>query len=315
MGLPLVGQKSTGFRTFFGTWVAPGAQVTFLGPAGVFDASVIENSRVATLNAALARCRSGKGDVVFVLPGYSEDINAADFATSLVAGTNIVGVSGFNTGLMPTWSFSAIAATILLDVANCTISGMRFVSTIDAVANYLTVSAAGCKVTECVFDCGTSSSLDVTAPVLVNAGSDNFEFAANRMFSLSTAVTTNGVLVAGACQGVNIHDNDFDLSISGATAGVIEIGAFAVGQGRIARNIIKNRRAAAAVSIRLADTAGSEGQIVENYMSVVPDITVIGGLISAAGSSNHAWRAFQNFGHDENIGTAVVTGIGTGTIE
>lgn len=315
MGLPLVGQKAIGFRTFFGTWVSPGARVTFLGPAGVFEDTFTENNRVATLNAALARCRANKGDVIFALPGYSEDINAADFATSLVAGTNIIGVAPFNSSIMPTLSFSAIAATILQDVANVTFSGLRFVATIDAVANFLTVTAANCKVLECVFDCGTSSALDVTAPVLVNAGADNFEFAGNRVFSLSTAVTTNGLLVQGATQGVNIHDNDFDLNISGATAGVIEIGAFAVGQARIVRNVIKNRRAAAAVSIRIADTTGSEGQIVENYMSVVPDITVIGGLISAAGSTNHAWRAFQNFGHDENIGTAVVTGIGTGTIE
>lgn len=315
MGLPLVGQKAIGFRTFFGTWVSPGARVTFLGPAGVFEDTFTENNRVATLNAALARCRANKGDVIFALPGYSEDINAADFATSLVAGTNIVGVAPFNSSIMPTLSFSATTATFLLDVANVTLSGLRFVSTIDAVANYLTVSAANCKVSECVFDCGTSSALDVTAPVLVSAGADNFEFNGNRMFSLSTAVTTNGVLVNGACQGVNIHDNDFDLSISGATAGVIEVGAFAVGQGRIARNYIKNRRAAAAVSIRLADTTGSEGVIYDNYMSVVPDITVIGGLISAAGSTNHQWRAFQNFGHDENIGTGVATGIGTGTIE
>jgi hypothetical protein len=315
MGLPLVGQKAIGFRTFFGTWVAPGSNVTFLGPAGVFESTFTENNRVSTLNAALARCRSGKNDVIIALPGYAETVSSADYATSLVAGTQLVAVPGLNSTQMPTLTFSATTSTFLLDVADVLISGFKFVPSIDAVANYLTVSAAGCKVMDCVFNCGTSSALDVTNPILVNAGSDDFEFGNNRLFSLSTAVNTNGLLVQGAIQGLSIHDNDFDLSISGATSGVIEIGAFAVGQGRIMRNIIRNRRAAAAVGIRLADTAGSEGSIYDNYFNLAADVTVVGGTISAAGSSNHAWRAFQNFGHDENIGTALVGGIGTGTIE
>lgn len=315
MALPLLGNKSSGFRTLLGSWLAPGAQATFLGPPGVFDSSTFENNRVPTLNAALARIRANKGDVILALPGYAETVSAADYASSLVAGTTLIGLPGFNNSQMPTLTFSATTSTFLLDVADTVISGFKFVPSVDAVANYLTVSASGCKVLDCVFDCGPSSSFDVTNPILVNAGADNFEFAYNRLFSLSTAVNTNGLLVQGALQGINIHDNDFDLSISGATGGVVEFGAFAIGQGRVVRNLMRNRRAAAAVAIRIADTAGSEGSIVENYFNFAADITVVGGAISAAASSNHAWRAFQNFGHDENAGTALVGGIGTATIE
>jgi hypothetical protein len=316
--LPRVAASGVGIRTNYATLLPPGSKVAaYVGAIqdDSLDAYAASTLLVPTLQAGLARCRSGKGDVVVVLPGHTETVSTADFFTNLVAGTQIIGVAQKNSSLMPTFTFSATAATFLLDVADVTVSGLKFVSSIDAVVNYLTTSAAGCKILDCVFDCGTSSALDVASPVLVNAGSDNLEIAFNRFTSLSTAVATNGVLVQGACQGVSIHDNDFDLSISGATSGLIEFGAFAIGQGRVFNNSLKNRRAAAAVCMRIADTAGREGLIFDNYMAVVPDITVIGGLISAAGSTNHTWRAFQNYGHDENIGTAVVTGIGTGTIE
>lgn len=316
--LPRVGNASVGLRTNYATLLPPGSKVAaYVGAIqdDSLDAYSASTLLVPTLQAGLGRCRSGKGDVVIVLPGHTETVSTADFFTNLVAGTQIIGAAAKNSSLMPTFTFSAIASTFLLDVADVGVTGLKFNSNIDAVANFITTSAAGCKILDCVFDAGTSSALDVANPIIVNAGSDNLEVAGNRIFSVSTAVATNGVLVSGACTGVSIHDNDFDLSISGATAGLIEIGAFAVAEGRIANNYLKNRRAAAAVCIRLADTAGSEGAIFDNYMSVVPDITVIGGVISAAGSTNHAWRAFQNFGHDENIGTGVATGILTGTIE
>ncbi len=311
MAFPLVGPKSQGFRTFFGTWVAPGARVTFLGPAGVFEDTFTENNRVATLNAALARCRSGKGDTVFGLPGYSETIDIADFTSSLVAGVQLVGLAPFNSSLMPQLNFSTTVSTVVLDLPNVSVRGFRFVPLIDAVANFIAVTAAGCKVTDCVFECGTSSALDVTQPVIIAAGADSFEFANNRMFSLSTATHTAGIIFTGASTGVDIHDNDIELSANG----VITVGAFAVAQARIRNNIIKNRRAAGGPLVFITDTAGSDGVISNNYFGSVADITVVGGTIAASGSSNHGWRAFQNFGHDENVGTALVGGIGTGTIE
>jgi hypothetical protein len=314
MGLPIVGQKALGFRTFFGTWVAPGARVTFLGPAGVFEDTFTENNRVATLNAALARCRSGKGDVIFVLPGYTEAINAADFATSLVAGTQIIGVAPFMSSIMPTWHFTATTATILLDVADVLVRGMKFTCGIDAVANYLTVSAAGCAVEDCYLQTGTSSSLDVTIPVIVAAGGNDFRFENNRVAGTSTAVNTNAISVTGAVDGLRIQYNDFDIQAAGATNGVIEFSAAAT-QFRIHKNNIVNRRATAAVSVRWTDVALS-GIISENNLAFAADITVASAALSAAGSTTHLVRAFDNLGHDENIGSAIASTIGAGaTIE
>ncbi len=309
MGLPIVGQKTLGFRTFFGTWVPPGARVTFLGPAGVFEDTFTENNRVATLNAALARCRSGKGDVIFALPGYSEAVSAADYASSLVAGTQLIGVAPFGSSLMPTLNFTATTATFLLDVANCLIRGFKFTCGIDAVANYVTVSAAGCVIEDCYLQTGTAAALDVTTPVIVAAGGDDFRFENNRVAGTTTAVNTNAISVTGAVDGLRILGNDFDIQALGATNGVIELGAVAVTQFRITKNNIVNRRGTAAVAIRWADTANTAGIISENNLGFTADITGATAALSAAGTSNHAVRAFDNLVHDENQGTAIPAAI------
>jgi len=314
MSLPLIGQKTFGIRSLFGTWIMPGAQVTFLGPAGQFDSSFLENNRVTTLNAALARCRSGKGDIVFVLPGYSESVSAADYATSLVAGTQIVGLGPYMSSVMPTLNFTATTSTFLLDVNDVLIKGIKFTCGIDAVANYVTVSAQGCAMEDCYIQTGTSSALDVTTPIIVAAGGNDFRFERNRVAGTSTAVNTNAISVTGAVDGLVINNNDFDIQAAGATNGVIEFSAAAT-QFRISKNNIVNRRAAAAVAIRWTDTAGLAGIISENNLAFLADVTVASAALSAAGSSNHAVRAFDNLGHDENAGTAISSTIGTATIE
>lgn len=313
MGLPLAGNKSVGFRTFFGSWIAPGGRVTFLGPAGVFEDTFTENNRVATIGAAAARCRSGKNDVIFVLPGYTESVTSANFV-SIVAGTQIIGVPPLNSGLMPTLTFTATTSTILLNTANVVLSGLKFACGIDAVANYVTVSAAGCVISDCYFQTGTSAALDVTIPLIVAAGADDLQVKNNRFAGTSTAVNTNAISVTGAVDGLRIEGNDFDIQAAGATNGVIEFSAAAT-QFRISKNNIVNRRAAAAVSIRWTDTAGLAGIISENNLAFTADVTVATAALSAAGSSNHAVRAFDNLGHDENIGTAITSSIGAGTIE
>src|SRR5690606_24162744 len=103
------------------------------------------NLRVSTLAAAAGRVRSGKGDVVFVLPGFEGDIDAADFLTALVPGTRIIGLGNVNETTAPRLTWTATASSLLLDVANVTIENMVLDWTgIDNVAAPITVSAAGC---------------------------------------------------------------------------------------------------------------------------------------------------------------------------
>lgn len=304
---PFVGNYATVMAPW-GTLVKPGGRIAaYVRSTGAQDGEdhfAASGLLVATLNAGLQRCRSGHNDIVIVLPGHAENVSAADFFSSLVAGTQIVGVAPFRSTLMPTLTFTATAATFLLDVANVSVSGIKFAVGIDAVVNFVTVSAAGCRIDGCYFQTGTSSSLDAATPVIVAAGADDF-VVVNSVFSgTSTAVNTNCISVTGAVNGFVCAQNDFDVQISGATAGVIEFSAAAT-QFRVSRNNIVNRRGTAAVAIRWSDTANLAGIISENNLGFTADITAATAALSAAGTSNHAVRAFDNLVHDENQGTAI----------
>jgi hypothetical protein len=309
MPFPIVGQSALGFRTFFGTWVAPGARVTFLGPAGVFEDTFTENNRVATLNAALARCRANKGDTIFALPGYSENVTTADFATSLVAGTNLIGLAPPNSGLTPLFTYTDPAASILLDVANVTIRGFKFAPGVDAIANYLNVTGSGCRISDCYFFNGLSSAGDVDVPIIVGNSASDLMIDGNTMLHIGNAVQTNLILVSGtSVNGLEIANNF--LYGSCATTGLVNI----TGTGaaiRIHDNVLHQVTATTPIGIRHTDTALT-GVIYNNLIAFTTDVTVLTAAISAVGVATANIRCMNNFACDEDSLGGVLVPTATG---
>src|SRR3990167_10398965 len=97
---------------------------------------------LSTLDAALAKCQSGRNDTVYVLPGHAETISAADGWASLVAGTKIIGLGNI-WGDAPQFTYSATWSDIKINVANVRIQNCRFLMA-GALASTtaLTVTAA-----------------------------------------------------------------------------------------------------------------------------------------------------------------------------
>lgn len=309
MAFPIVGQSNLGFRTFFGTWIAPGARVTFCGPPGIFEDTFTENNRVPTLNAALARCRSGKGDVVILLPGFAENVTTADFYTSLVAGTKILGTEPLGSSLMPTLTFTDPASTFLLDVANVTIRGIKFSPGVDAVANYVTVSASGCRISECYFFNGSATTNDVDVPLILAAGASDCVVENNKFLSVGNAVNTNLILASGTgLNGLEIKGNY--LYGSCATTGIINVtGTSQCFQ--ISDNVIHQITATTPLGIRHTDTALT-GIISGNRIAFTTDVTVLTAAISAVGVSTANVRCIENYACDEDSLGSVLVPTATG---
>ncbi len=291
------------------TLIKPGGRVAaYVRSTGAQDGEdhfAASGMLVTTLNAGLARCRSGQGDIVYVLPGHTENIATADAMSNLVAGTQIIGTGRPGATNNATLTWSAIAGTFLLDVADVSIQGMNLVfGGADNVTAPITVTAAGCSMVGNFINYGTTSALECTIGVTVHTGAHDFVFAHNRCHSLGGAVCTNAVAITAAVNRCLILGNDFDVECAGATNGVVDISAAAV-QARIVGNLIVNRRASAAVAVRWTDTAALTGVIAKNYLGFTADVTVATAALSAAGTSNHAMRAFENLGHDENQGAAI----------
>src|SRR5512134_820284 len=91
------------FRTPYGTLLPPyGRVVAAVRATDVDDDDAeMKNLRVASISAALARCKSGRGDIILVMPGHTE--NAAAL-TGLVAGTKIIGMGHGSNRPTITWA-------------------------------------------------------------------------------------------------------------------------------------------------------------------------------------------------------------------
>jgi hypothetical protein len=308
--LPAVGNTNIGIRTAHGTWLPPGSRVAaYVGPQSEStDAYSSSGLLVATLNAGLARCRAGKGDVVVVLPGHAENVTAADFFSSLVSTTQIIGVSTCRSA-MPTFTFTATAATFLLDVAGVTLSGLKFAVGVDEVVNMINVSADGCTIQDCFFDVGTASNMDSDTPVIVATGATNCRIIDNEFIGTSTAINTNIISVTGtAVNAFDISRNFIHASV--ASSGLISVTGTATGF-RIGNNLLHNTSGTAPNGISHADTA-LVGLIHDNGIAFTTDITVLTGAIAAAGVATASVRMLRNFGTDEDSLGGVLTPVLTG---
>src|SRR5688572_18905707 len=133
-----------------GTFVKPGGRVAaFVRSTGAQDLDdlFVRDNLVLTLNEACKRCRSGLNDVIYVLPGHTENLAIADSVPDLVAGTQIVGMGRLGASNNPTFTWTATGSTLLLNVANVSLIGLNMnFAGVDAVVAPITVSAAGCSI-------------------------------------------------------------------------------------------------------------------------------------------------------------------------
>lgn len=276
--LPAVGNTTVGLRTPHGTWLPPGSRVAaYVGPQSEStDAYASSALLVSTLNAGLARCRSGKGDVVVILPGHTESISSADFASSLVAGTRIIGVGAPGESIHPKFTWTAATSSFLLDVADVTIDNVTldFSGVADCAAP-MTVSAAGCGVQNCrIIMQNDTSSFTALKGLTLSSGANQFRFVGNVVETDSEdddANVTGGVLNVGAAvSGVLVTDNHMTFACPGDTVGIIDVTAAAT-KLIIQRNFFYQMASNAAFAI-IVDNVAARGTISDNHIRITEDV-------------------------------------------
>ena len=105
------------------------------GNNGTFD------SPFSTLDYAIGRCVANRGDIIFAKPGHAENLATAAVIAADVAGVAIIGLGvGSN---VPTFSWTAAAATLSITAANVSFSNIKFVANFADVTTMFDVSGAG----------------------------------------------------------------------------------------------------------------------------------------------------------------------------
>lgn len=314
--LPLTGNNTVGLRTLFGTWLPPGAKVAaYVGPqSSITDSYTASSLLVQTLNEGLARARSGKGDYVVLLPGFAESISAADYASSLVAGTKIVGIGEAGQTTHPTLTWTATASSFLLDVADVAIENVTMVwNGIDNVVAPITVSAAGCSISNCNI-IAQSASAGVLKGVEVGVLGTGFRFRNNSILGVGEAqpMTSAAVLISGATNDVAIEGNYICTANPGTAAlGLIAVTAAATNV-RIRNNHIVNLETAgtALFCVTVGDVAAT-GVIANNYCKITSAVTATTSGVEVGTAGLVGVGMFENYCADVEERNGVLAPVAT----
>lgn len=102
----------------------------------------------ATIDYAVGRCGSNRGDIIMVKPGHVETVTAAAGLALDVAGIAIVGLGAGSS--RPTVNFTtAVGASMVVSAANVTVMNLLFTGGIDALTSPVHIQAADFAFVNC----------------------------------------------------------------------------------------------------------------------------------------------------------------------
>lgn len=294
-----------GVRLPFGTILGPSSHVVaYVRSTGAANLPAeVAKLTVSTLNAGLAMATSGRGDVVIVLPGHTENISAADQMSSLVAGTKIIGV-GYGTE-RGTFTWTAATSTFLLDVANVTVQNL--ILNMDPgsgsvnVAAPITISAAGCRIIGNTIRMGTDANSLVTIGITTTAPADDCEISDNLIYGATAAECTTMIRLVGADR-MRMSNNYIVGATSSTTVGVLQFLTTASTNVVSENNVYRNNKALSVHAV--TGMAGISG-VSRNDHFVKLDTATLTGIVTPGDMTVHRGTIANTTGEtgSEVVGT------------
>lgn len=228
--------------------VNPQAKVFFVGStASDFFGDFVytftpDNDGVArthsTITAALANCVAGRGDIIYVLPGYTQDITGAAAIAVATAGVRIIGLGTGRARPTLTWKTST-AAQITITAANTSFENFIFDLTgISAVVAAFSVTAADVSFLNNEFIISTGTNAPVLG-ILTAATAARLKVEGNRFIGPATSTDTVTACIQHEV-GIDyvIRNNEFKgkmtqaiLNATTILGGLIKDNTFVIGTG------------------------------------------------------------------------------------
>jgi len=220
----------------------------------------------ATLDYAIGKCTASRGDVIYLMPGHAETVDAAGDITFDVAGITVVGLG---TGsLQPSFTFeTADTADILISAANTSFYNVRFTANFIDVAAGLDIDANYTGFYNCLFD-DTTTDLNYLVVMNVADGVDDLTIDGCTYIG-KDAQNDNVVQAAGTHDNFVITNNYFINTVAQAAAeGMIEVATLANNMILEGNRFHSETAAVDNAFVTLAGTANT-GWAVNNCMSSV----------------------------------------------
>ena len=272
---------------------------TSVEPEGGYDGGAPVGSYLnpfGTITKAMAACVANRGDIVYVMPGYTESVSASDLAISTVAGVAIIGMG--SGGLKPTFTSTATGSLVTCAVNNVSIYNLRFVANVASVVSGLSITGEDFSMDSCELMSNVAAS-DFDIGLITSAAAMGLSVT-NCTFNSESSVAGLAVTEVPAVGLRTLGDRSFIAGNSFlgnfSTSAIHNVTTAVLGSTIIDNDIYNISTTAAGGLISLA--AGCSGLIMRN-MGTCLETTAIAGLIvnpACAMSENYAVNVLTETG-------------------
>ena len=141
-------------------WVNNSAVLAQGGIAGSDGNDGTYQRPFSTLDYAVGRCTAGRGDVIYIMPGYAQSLTTTDGVDIDVADVRVVGLGR---GLKrPRFTYNLAAGEFVIGAANVRIENLVFVPSVTIVTHAVDVEAAATdvQIVDCAFETGEADTVD-----------------------------------------------------------------------------------------------------------------------------------------------------------
>lgn len=298
-----------GVVTPYGTLLPPttGQIAAFVRSTGVQsgDNQAIVQRMASTLSQALSYCRSGMGDVVYVLPGHSESVTDTTMLANLVDGVRVIGLGSVYEDSAPTFRWTATGAAWNITKKNIRFCNLRLrLEGANGITKAINVTGAGCSFIGNNIQVASGATAKAAIAIEIGSGATECAIVGNYVRGTETHNVTDLVKVVGATvpSDLVIAGNTV---IASATAGngLIHV-TVAAKRITIKHNELYNTHTASTAVIALDDVA-SDGICAYNACGTINDgVAAAQGVVIAGG--NCLVKCFQNYSCDEPLKSGVL---------
>lgn len=209
----------------------------------------------ATIDYAVGRCGSNRGDIIMVKPGHVETVTAAAGLALDVAGIAIVGLGAGSS--RPTVNFTtAVGASMVVSAANVTVMNLLFTGGIDALTSPVHIQAADFAFVNCETRDVTGQATDF---IVTTAAADRLMVDGWVHDGAAAAGADTALSIVG---GADITVRDFTIDGNFAVAAIENVTTAATDlriYGATRPSFIRTRNAADVAVTLVAATTGSVG--------------------------------------------------------
>jgi len=261
------------------SYVGAAATIAQLGDVG----QGIAGRSFTSVNAALSSANvvSGRGDVIYLLPGYTESIATADAWSGLGSKTDVTIIGMGHRTNRPTLTWTTATSSVLFDQANFRIlncnlylAGAHAAGAALTVTAPITASAAGWEISDCDIFWGFDSDQIVTVGITVSASGDFGSFNRNYCYAETAAVPTTTFLQLTGADYLRIWDTKVQGAGSTTTLAPVQFVTTASLGIDLRRSVFQNQLASSVHAV--TGMAGLTGTTTDCGFGILDNATLVG---------------------------------------